>query len=185
MPEIKRLLTVARQDLTVLQAQVEVLSRIVGDSPSGASQRASEGSAATEQRVRATKRKVQRRKAASKRKGAPKAAPSQERAVRALEKAGRPMGPADLFRYMKAEGLDAPTDIPALNARLWAAAKAGRVVNIDGKYSPVGGFPVPGQLPGPGSNGSSTAVLQTSPQSLTQGGGGGPRELEKEMVAPS
>jgi hypothetical protein len=44
--------------------------------------------------------------------------------------------------------------------------------------------PAQAQLPGPNGSGSSTAALQTSPQSISQGGGGGPREPEEEMVAP-
>lgn len=42
------------------------------------------------------------------------------------------------------------------------------------------GMPASTQLPGPNDSGSPTAVPQTSPQSLSQGGGGRPRESEGE-----
>jgi hypothetical protein len=66
-----------------------------------------------------------------------RAAPAQERAIKALEKAGRPMGPSALYRFMVGEGLDAK-NANAVGANLWAAAKAGRIKqNPDGAYVPL------------------------------------------------
>jgi hypothetical protein len=179
MPEIKRLLDNARQELEGLKAQVDMLARIVGDEPA---------SAASATPARKVRRRPRPRKAA----------PSQERAIAALTQAGRPMGPASLFRWMEAQGFEGrPRNVPALNSILWAAEKAGRVGKTpNGLYVPPGfptdrpltdydaatanGMPVPEQLPGPNGYGSPTAVLHTSPQSLSQGGGGGPRESEED-----
>jgi hypothetical protein len=189
MPEIKRILAAARQELDALKEQVEVLARIVGE-PSASAQVAESGSDSDSALIKPGRK-------APKRPRPQKAAPSQERAVRALEKAGRPMGPASLFRFMEAEGMDRPQSVSALNAVLWAASKAGRVVKTpNGIYAPPGfptdrpltdydaaaanGMPVPARLPGPNGFGSSTAALQTSPQSPDQGAGGRPRESEED-----
>lgn len=188
MPEIKRILAAARQELDALKEQVEVLTRIVGE-PSASAQVAESGSSDSAP--------IAPNRRAPKRPRLQKAAPSQERAVRALEKAGRPMGPASLFRFMEAEGMDRPQSVSALNAILWAASKAGRVVKTpNGIYAPPGfpsdrpltdydaaaanGMPVPAQLPGPNGFGSSTAALQTSPLANDQGAGGRPRESEED-----
>jgi hypothetical protein len=132
MPEIKGLLADARQELRTLEDQVELLARIVGEKASVSAATATSGGRSTSGRGRKTsKRRVQ------------KAAPSQERAIEALQRAGRPMGPADLFRFMEAEGFKKPASVSALNALLWAASKAGRVVKgADNTYTPSGGFPV-------------------------------------------
>jgi hypothetical protein len=175
MPQVRALLEKKRAELEELQAQVKVLDRIVGKEPASA--------AANGQAPKASRKTV---------------APSQERAIQALEKAGRPMGPTSLYEFMQREGMTPlPRDANALGASLWAAAKAKRIGKApNGVYVPPGmpadrpltdydaaaanGMPVPAQLPGPNGSGSSTAVLQASPQSLSQGGGGGPRESEEE-----
>jgi hypothetical protein len=171
MPKIRDLLVEARHaqatlrdELTAQDEQVALLERIVGEP------------------VTASRGKVKAKDRKAEKPSARKAAPSQEHAVRALERAGRPMGPADLFRFMESEGIETPTSVGALNARLWAAAKTGRVVKRhDSTYAPTDGFPSPSnghaQLPGP-LNGSPTAVLQTSSQIPDTGGGGRPRESE-------
>jgi hypothetical protein len=184
MPEIKGLLAEARQQLRALEDQVELLARMVGEKAPASAATATSGGTSSRGR-KASKRRVQ------------KAAPSQERAVQALEKAGRPMGPAELFRFMEAEGIDRPASVSALNAILWAASNTGRVVKTpNNAYEPPGGFPtnelraehdaaangtaVSAQLPGPNGYGSPTAVLQTSPQIPDTGGGGRPRESEED-----
>jgi hypothetical protein len=179
MPEIRALLAEARQELRALEDQVELLARIVGENPPASLVRETSRGRSAPGRGRKPPKRRQTQKAA----------PSQERAVQALERAGCPMGPADLFRFMEARGMDRPTTVSALNALLWAASKKGRVVKAPGNvYEPPGGFPahaangmaVSAQLPGPNGYGSPTAALQTSPQSLSQGGGGRPRESEEE-----
>ena len=175
MPQVRALLEKKRAELEELQVQVKVLDRIVGKEPASA--------AANGQAPKASRKTV---------------APSQERAIEALEKAGRPMGPTSLYEFMQREGMTPlPRDANALGASLWAAAKAKRIGKApNGVYVPPArpqrivhlpittrlchGMPVPAQLPGPNGSGSSTAVLQASPQSLSQGGGGGPRESEEE-----
>ena len=119
MPDIKKLLASAKQELDALKEQVEMLTRIVGEEPvAPVSVEVSGGGSATASGLKVPKAK-----------GSPKAAPAQDRAIRALERAGRPMGPASLFRFMEAEGIEMPATLNRLNATLWAAAKAGRVVN--------------------------------------------------------
>jgi hypothetical protein len=181
MPEIKRLLAKASQELEDLKAQVEMLTRIAGEAPASVPAPAASRKARKRQRPR-------------------KAAPSQERALSALAQAGRPMGPASLFRWMEAHDVqDRPSTVAGLNSILWAAEKAGRVGKTpNGLYVPPGfptdrpltdydaaaanGMPVPAQaqLPGPNGSGSPTAVLQTSPQIPDTGGGGRPRESEDD-----
>ncbi len=167
MPQIRELLVEARdaqatlrEQLNAQHEQVALLERIVGE-PVPAS-------GADQGKAKAKGRKTEKPSAR-------KVAPSQEHAVGALERAGRPMGPADLFRFMESHGMEMPTSVGALNARLWAAAKAGRVVKRpDNTYAPTGGFPSPSnghaQLPGP-LNGSPTAVPQTSPNGGSRRGG--------------
>jgi hypothetical protein len=65
-------------------------------------------------------------------------APGQARAVAALERADKPMKPAALFEFMRTEKMPAPKTSAALNASLWAAAKAGRVKRLgQGMYAPL------------------------------------------------
>jgi hypothetical protein len=184
MPQITKLLADARQEFEALKEQVEMLTRIVGE-PSGSAQvpgsGGSSGSVPT-----ALDRKAPRRPRPQ------KAAPSQERALRALEKAGRPMGPASLFRFMEAEGMDRPQSVSALNAVLWAASKAGRIVKApNGVYAPPGfptdrpltdydeaarkGMPVPGRLPGVNGSAPLAVAQQASPK------GDGPRGGDQEQ----
>lgn len=180
MPEIKGLLAEARQQLRALEDQVELLARMVGEK-APASATATSGSRSASGRGRkASKRPVQ------------KAAPSQERAIEALRKAGRPMGAADLFRFMEAQGMDRPASVSALNALLWAASKAGRVVKApEGGYAPSGGFPVDHSLVNsmvgvnetPGARPLSgfappSAAQQASPNGLQPPGEGREQSLE-------
>lgn len=180
MPQIRDLLVevrdaqaTLREQLDAQNEQVELLERIVGEPVAAPG----DGHAKAKAKTKAKDRKTAEPSAR-------KVAPSQEHAVRALERAGRPMGPADLFRFMESNGMDMPTSVGALNARLWAAAKTGRVVKRpDNTYAPASGFPSSSnghaQLPGPNGSGSSTAALQTSPQIPDTGGGGRPRESEE------
>jgi hypothetical protein len=122
MPEIKRLLANASQELDAIKAQVEMLTRIVGDAPATASASTPKG----------RKRRSRTRKAA----------PSQERAISALVAAGKPMGPASLFRWMESQGLERPSTVAALGSILWAAEKGGRIgKTTNGLYVPPG-FPI-------------------------------------------
>lgn len=179
MPDIKKLLANAKQELDALKEQVEMLTRIVGEEPAApVSVEVSGGGSAT----------VSGRKT-PKPKGSPKAAPAQDRAIRALERAGRPMGPASLFRFMEAEGIEMPATLNRLNATLWAAAKAGRVVKApNGVYAPLGtptdrpltnydaaranGMPVPGRLPGTNGSAPPKAAQQASPNGVHPPGEG-------------
>jgi hypothetical protein len=155
MPEIKGLLAQARQELRALEDQVEMLSRIVGERPSTSAAAAS-GSKSGSRSRKTSKRRPQ------------KAAPSQEKAVQALERAGRPMGPAELFHFMEQEGIETPSNVSALNALLWAASKAGRVEKApNNAYAPPGGFPEGGSERLPGTNG--TAPPKAAPQASPNG----------------
>lgn len=152
MPQLRELLAAKRQELNALREQVTFLARIVGpeaqaDPRGGHIARVSGGGS-----VRVRGRKV---------------APAQDRAVEALERAGRPMGPTSLFKFMLAEGGDnMPGDANVLGSNLYAAAKAGRIVKApNGVYAPLGfpadrpltdydfaaenGFPVPAPDPDP------------------------------------
>jgi hypothetical protein len=117
MPQVRALLEKKRAELEELQAQVKVLDRIVGKEPASA--------AANGQAPKASRKTV---------------APSQERAIRALEQAGRPMGPTSLYEFMQRERITPlPRDANALGASLWAAAKAGRIGKApNGVYVPPG-----------------------------------------------
>jgi hypothetical protein len=159
MPELKQFYAEQRTALKTLEGQVELLRRLVGDKP----QAASKSTGATRTRTK---------KAARPKRGVK--APGQDRAVNALEHAGRPMGPTTLHRYMIANGLDAPKDANALGSNLWSAWKAGRIMKAsNGVYQPLDGsgettidgpltdydfaaeqgLPVPAQLPHANSGG--------------------------------
>jgi hypothetical protein len=67
-----------------------------------------------------------------------KRAPSQEKAIDALRRFGRPTGPSALHRYMVAEQLEAPANPNALGASLYGAEKAGRIKKTpEGLYAPL------------------------------------------------
>jgi hypothetical protein len=186
MPEIKGLLAEARQELHALEDQVEFLARLVGEKPAPSTTATSAGKSASARGRKTPKRRVQ------------KAAPSQERAVKALERAGRPMGPAELFRFMEAEGIERPGSVSALNAILWAASNTGRVVKAPGNvYTPPGGFPaghsgtddatvttngrsVPDDLPGTDKFAPPSAAQQASPNGSPPAGSEG-REQSFEV----
>jgi hypothetical protein len=119
LPRVRNLHATKRRDLEKLTEEVrhwgelaETLARLVGET-SGSSTRMKESPLR-------------------------KSAPGQDRAVEALEKAGRPMGPTALYRFMLGEGLEAPKNANALGANLWAAARAGRVKKTpDDLYAPL------------------------------------------------
>ncbi len=68
-----------------------------------------------------------------------KESPAQDRAIAALKRAGRPMAPTGLFRFMKAEGLETPANANALGAALWNAHDNGRIKKTpDGLYALLG-----------------------------------------------
>lgn len=68
--------------------------------------------------------------------GAVKDAPAQDRAIAGLERAGQPMGPTALYRFMQNAKLEVPTNANALGAALWNAFKSGRVKKTpDGLYA--------------------------------------------------
>lgn len=124
MPEIKQLYAERRAALKTLENQVELLRRLVGEKPAtayGASSRP-------------------RAKKATRSKRAGHNAPGQDRAVKALEHAGRPMGPTTLYKYIIANGLDAPKDANTLGSNLWSAWKADRIMKAsNGVYQPLDG----------------------------------------------
>lgn len=151
MPAMKELLDAKRQELEALAEQVAFLERIVGTEPRPA-KRSGIAMVSGGGRVVAH---------------GSKAAPAQDRAVHALEKVGRPMGPTSLYEYMVAEGMDVPDNPNTLGANLWAAARAGRIVKApNGVYALLGapegqpltdydaaaanGFPVPARPDGEG-----------------------------------
>jgi hypothetical protein len=126
MPQLRELLAAKRQELDALTGQVAFLTRIIGPDVSPSTQRKTSGAEV----LAAGMLKAQ------------KAAPAQDRAVQALERAGRPMGPTSLYKFMLAEGGDdLPGDANVLGSNLYAAAKAGRIVKApNGVYAPKG-FP--------------------------------------------
>lgn len=123
MPEIKQFYAERREALKALEGQVELLRRIIGEKPSP-------GASSTPARSRPKKARQKRGMNA----------PGQDRAVKALEHANRPMGPTTLFKYMGINGLDAPKDANALGSNLWSAWKAGRIMKAsNGVYQPLDG----------------------------------------------
>lgn len=63
-------------------------------------------------------------------------APAREAAIEALRRAGQPMGPTALYRFMGESGMDVPANSNALGASLWTAARAGQIVKTgDGRYA--------------------------------------------------
>src|ERR1035441_8234849 len=120
LPQIQKLLDAKRNELEALSAQVDLLTRIVGATPQARRQSGSEVIATAMLRAR-------------------KAAPAQDRAVGALERAGRPMGPSSLYKFMVAEGMEVPDNPNTLGSNLYSAAKAGRIVKApNGVYAPLG-----------------------------------------------
>lgn len=176
MPDIRRLYDEKRTALEGLTAQVELLGRLVGEQQPPPSQTPTAGAPTTSSPKPAKASK------------AGQYAPGQDRAVKALEHANRPMGPTSLFKYMEANGMDLPKNPNALGSNLWSAWKAGRIMRApNGVYTPLDGsgrtewdrpltdydyaasqgMPTPSslaELPGPTPNGSATAGQQTSPQ---------------------
>jgi hypothetical protein len=128
LPRVRNLHASKRRELEQLTEEVrhwgelsETLARLVGEAP-GTSTRAKE-------------------------QGVRKSAPGQDRAIEALEKAGRPMGPTALFRFMIGAGMEAPKNANALGANLWAASKAGRIKKTpDDLYAPLSWEPPPDSM---------------------------------------
>lgn len=117
MPELERIHDEKIQDRNLLNAQIELLSRLIGGTVSPQTGVASPGSA--------------RRK---------RVAPAQERAVDALERAPFPMSPASLYKFMIENGLDAPKSSSLLGVNLYDAWQAKRVMRApNGVYAPLDG----------------------------------------------
>jgi hypothetical protein len=121
MPELRRLYDKKLQERDLLNEQIGLLARLIGSAATVSHPSVSRGSGA----------KTGRRRAA----------PAQERAVRALEAAGGfAMSPKSLYKFMHANGLDAPKDASLLGVNLWDAWKAGRVMKApNGVYTPLDG----------------------------------------------
>jgi hypothetical protein len=168
MPDIRRLYNEKRQALKALTEQVELLGRLVGDRPASRQSTASQSSSTASSGSKAGQN-----------------APAQDRAVQALEYAGRPMGPASLYRYMVENGMEVPKNANVLGSNLWSAWKAGRIMRApNGVYTPLDGsgrsewdrpltdydyaaaigMPTPQGPSGPALNGSPTTAEQTSLQ---------------------
>lgn len=148
LPDIRRIYVSKREELEKLTEQVrglgemvELLARLAND--------ATDPLPSTSENGDAPSRRV---------------APGQERAIAALERAGRPMGPAALFHFMLTEQMDTPANANALGANLWSAERAGRIKKVkEGAYAPLSwqppgpvidyrvaaqvGVPVPEQIP--------------------------------------
>lgn len=120
LPEMRRQLAAKRQALETLGDQVRGLSDLI------------------EHLARVAGSSTQATSATGSRDTPRATAPGQARAVAALERADKPMKPAVLFEFMRTEKMDAPKTSAALNASLWAAAKAGRVKSLgQGMYAPL------------------------------------------------
>lgn len=129
MPELRRLYEAKVQERNMLDEQIELLRRLVGgaaDIIRVATQSPEDGQRppATEGRRRRT-------------------APAQDRAIRALKAAaagGFAVTPTSLYKFMIANGMDAPKDANVLGANLWDAWKAGRIMKApNGVYTPLDG----------------------------------------------
>jgi hypothetical protein len=129
MPEIRDLyaekqreLKALREAFVALSRQVEFLGRLVGAKQPARGR--APVTAARRARLNARARN----------------APGQDRAVAALERADRPMGPTSLYNFMVESGMDAPKDANTLGANLWAAWKSERIMKApNGVYTPLDG----------------------------------------------
>jgi hypothetical protein len=163
LPEVKRLYEGKRRELESLRAEVDywgeladLLARIVGESPVTA-------------RGGSSARESSRRVAAGSRRGR-KAAPAQQRAIAALERANRPIGPAALYRFMLDQNMDVPSNPNSLGAALWTAHKAGRIRKTpDDLYAPLGWEPTQAELnPDPSHNGTAVPEVEDQPSSTRE-----------------
>jgi hypothetical protein len=120
LPEMRRMLAAKRKELEALNDQIRSLGELVELFGRLAPPPPSTPSAGRDDSVTRAK-----------------SAPGQDRAVAALERAGQPMGPAALYAFMQAEGLEnMPKNANALGANLWSAVKAGRIKKLeDGRYA--------------------------------------------------
>lgn len=117
MPELERIHDEKVSERNLLNAQIELLSRLIGGAGSSVGAGTSSGSA--------RKRRV---------------APAQQRAVDALERAPFPMRPASLYKFMIDNGLDAPKSSSLLGVNLYDAWQAKRVMRApNGVYAPLDG----------------------------------------------
>lgn len=121
MPELRRLYTRKLQERDALDEQIRLLARLVGSA-------ATVGPSSSDRELDARPRRR-------------RTAPAQERAVRALEAAGGfALSPTSLYKFMQANGLEAPKDAGLLGVNLWDAWKAGRVMRApNGVYTPLDG----------------------------------------------
>lgn len=122
MPEIRRLYEEKLDERQRLDGQIELLARLIG-AAAGVYRASGAGSQVG---TKPRRRRV---------------APAQERAVRALEAAGGlAMGPTSLYKFMCANGMDAPKDVNVLGANLYDAWKSGRIMKApNGVYTPLDG----------------------------------------------
>jgi hypothetical protein len=122
LPEARRIYKAKADALRALRREVEnwtklveLLAQLAGEpdtveTPDG-------GADTTRAQTRATK----------------KESPAQDRAIAALQRAGKPMGPTALYRFMEHQDLQLPKNPNALGAALWNAMENGRL-----KKTPLG-----------------------------------------------
>jgi hypothetical protein len=132
LPQLRALYERKLRDQQMLNQQLELLRRLLGQASEISRGRVYGGGcpADDEGRARPRRRRV---------------APAQDRAIRALEQAssalaGTAVGPTSLFKFMVAEGMDVPRDASVLGTNLWDAWKAGRIMRApNGVYTPLDG----------------------------------------------
>jgi hypothetical protein len=122
MPELRRRYERKLVERGVLDGQIELLRRLIGSAGAAGTRPVAAGSGSQKPRRR-------------------RVAPAQERAVDALVAAGGlAMSPTSLYKFMVANGLDAPKDASLLGVNLWDAWKAGRLMRApNGVYTPLDG----------------------------------------------
>ena len=129
MPELRRLYEEKIQERKMLDAQIDLLRRLVGGAAEVIRLAAQTPEAETEPSAETPKRR--------------RAAPAQERAIHALKVAaagGFAVTPTSLYKFMVANGMDAPKDANVLGANLWDAWQAGRIMKApNGVYTPLDG----------------------------------------------
>lgn len=130
LPEARQIYRSKQDALKALLQDVEdwgdlvaLLARIAGEphAPTAARLPANPFAAATQSLAKAPSKKK---------------SPAQDRAIAGLKRAGRPMGPAHLYRFMIGENMPVPANSNALGAALWNAASSGRIKKTpDGLYA--------------------------------------------------
>jgi hypothetical protein len=130
MPELRRLYEAKIQERNMLDEQIELLRRLVV----GATGIVRAATLTREDEQKPPAREIRRRRAA----------PAQDRAIGALKalwaKTGSAAGPTSLYKFMIANGMDAPKDANVLGANLYDAWEAGRIMKApNGVYRPLDG----------------------------------------------